>query len=150
MDLHAWFVVLRLPIEIVAACLAVLPALLLLRAWNSLPDEIPVHFGFSGRPHNSASRYQAWIIPCVALVIYGAFSTAGGTWGWMLGGRTEVPRGLEPLLLIRMFVDLLMSYITWGSIRVARKEAEGQNTPVLFGLLLLSVAPGVLLAIAKH
>ena len=150
MDLHGWFVMLRLPIEIVAACLAILPTLLLLRAWNSLPDQIPVHFGFSGRPDNWGSRYQAWIIPGVALVIYGAFSTAGGTWGWMLGQHFELPRGIEPLLLIRIFVDLELTYITWGSIRVARNEADGLNTPVLLSLLLLSVAPAALLPYTLH
>ena len=150
MDLHDWVAVSRLPIEIVAACLAVMPSLLLLRAWNSLPDEIPVHFGFSGRPDRWGGRWQAWIVPCVALAIYGAFSTAGGTWGWMLGRRSELPRGIEPLLLIRMFVDLLMTYITWGSIRVARKEAEGLNLVVLLGLLLLTLAPAALLPRTHH
>jgi len=91
MDLHGWIAVLRLPIEIVAACLAVAPALLLLRAWSSLPDEIPAHFGFSGRPDRWGGRWQAWIVPVVALVIYVAFSGAGGTWGWMLGRRSDRP-----------------------------------------------------------
>jgi hypothetical protein len=150
MDLHAWVAVLRLPIEIVAACVAVLPALLLLRAWSSLPDEIPVHFGFSGRPDRWGGRWQAWVIPLVALVIYGAFSTATGTWGWLLGRRPELPRGIEPLLLIRMFVDLLMTYITWGSIRVAHKEAEGLDWRILCGLLLLTVAPAALLPFTQH
>jgi hypothetical protein len=150
MDLHGWIAVLRLPIEIVAACLAVAPALLLLRAWSSLPEEIPVHFGFSGRPDNWGSRFQAWIIPCVALVIYGAFSYAGGTWGWLLGRRPDLPHGIEPLLLIRMFVDLLMTYITWGTIRVAHKEAEGLDWRILWGLVLLMLAPSVLLPFTKH
>jgi hypothetical protein len=150
MDLHGWIAVLRLPIEIVAACLAVAPALLLLRAWSSLPDEIPAHFGFSGRPDRWGGRWQAWIVPVVALVIYVAFSGAGGTWGWMLGRRSDLPRGIEPLLLIRISVDLLMTYITWGTIRVARKEAEGLNTPVLLGLLLLTLAPAALLPLTMH
>jgi hypothetical protein len=60
------------------------------------------------------------------------------------------PRGIEPLLLIRISVDLLMTYITWGTIRVARKEAEGLNTPVLLGLLLLTLAPAALLPLTMH
>jgi hypothetical protein len=150
MDLHGWIAALRLPIEIVAACLAILPALLLLRAWSSLPDEVPAHFGFSGRPDRWGGRWQVWVIPVVALVIYGAFSTSSGTWGWLLGRQSELPRGMEPLLLMRLPIDLLMTYITWGTIRVALKEAEGLSTPVLLGLLLLTVAPVLLLAVAKH
>lgn len=144
MDLRGWVAVLRLPIEITAAGLAVMPSLLLLRAWSSLPDEIPVHFGFSGYPDNWGSRYQAWIVPGVALIIYGAFSHASGTWGWMLGRQPEVPHGVEPLLMMRLPIDLLMTYITWGSIRVARKEAEALNATILWGLVLLMLAPAAL------
>jgi len=49
-----------------------------------------------------------------------------------------------------MFVDLLMTYITWGSIRVARKEAEGLDWRILWGLVLLMLAPSVLLPFTKH
>jgi hypothetical protein len=150
MDLHAWVAVLRLPIEIVAACVAVLPALLLLRAWSSLPDEIPVHFGFSGRPDRWGGRWQAWIVAIVALVIYGAFSVATGAWNWLLGRQAELPRGIEPLLLMRVPIELLMTYTTWGTIRVARKEAEGLDWRILFGLLLLTIAPAIALPFTLH
>ncbi len=145
MDLHGWVAVLRLPIEIAAACLAVLPALLLLRAWSSLPEEIPVHFGISGRPDRWGGRWQAWIVPFVTLVIYGAFSSACGSWGWLLGRRSELPHGIEPLLFMRVPIALLMTYTTWGTIRVAHKEAEGLSTPAMFGLILLTVAPAALI-----
>jgi hypothetical protein len=150
MDLHSWIAVLRLPIEIVAACLAVLPALLLLRAWSSLPEEIPAHFGISGRPDRWGGRWQAWIVPLVALVIYGAFSTATGAWNWLLGRQTELPHGIEPMLLMRVPIELLMTYITWGTIRVARKEAEGLSTPVLCGLILITIAPAIALPFTLH
>ena len=150
MDLHGWIAVLRLPIEIIAACLAVAPALLLLRAWGSLPDVVPSHFGFSGRPDRWGGRWQAWVVPVVALIIYGAFSVSCGTWGWLLGGQSELPRGMEPLLLMRLPIELLMTYITWGTIRVALKEAEGLSTPVLLGLVLLTVVPGPLLPFLRH
>jgi hypothetical protein len=86
----------------------------------------------------------------VALVIYGAFSTAGGTWGWLLGRRPELPRGIEPLLLMRLPIDLLMTYSIWGTIRVVRKEAEGLDWRILCGLLLLTFAPAALLPFMQH
>jgi hypothetical protein len=150
MDLHAWIAVLRLPIEIVAACLAVLPALLLLRAWSSLPEEMPVHFGISGRPDRWGGRWQAWVVPLVALVIYGAFSVATGAWNWLLGRQTELPHGIEPLLLMRAPIELLLTYITWGTIRVARKEAEGLSMPVMWGLILITIAPAIALPFTLH
>ena len=150
MDFRGWVTVFRLPIEIAAACLAVLPALLLLRAWGSLPDEIPVHFGLTGRPDRWGGRWQAWVVPLVALIIYGAFSTACGSWNWLLGKPSELPRGIEPMLLMRVPLELLLTYITWGTIRVACKEAGKLSTPVLLGLLLLTVAPALALPFPRH
>lgn len=150
MDLHGWVTVLRLPIEIVAACLAILPALLLLRAWGSLPEEIPAHFGITGRPDRWGGRWQAWGVPLVALVIYGTFSTACGAWSWLLGRPSELPHGIEPLLLMRVPIELLMTYITWGTIRVALKEAEGLDWRLLFTLLLLTLAPAAALPFTHH
>jgi|GEM_PF-1076476 len=150
MDPHAWFAVLRLPIEIVAACLAVLPALLLLRAWGTLPGEVPVHFGATGRPDRWGGRWQTWILPAVALFIYGAFSGATGAWKWLLGRPGDPAPGTEPLLLIRILVELLLTYITWGTIRVARKEAEALDWRILWGLVLLTVAPAVLLPLLRR
>ena len=148
--MHGWVAVFRLPVEIIAPCLAVLPSLLLLRAWSSLPEEIPVHFGISGRPDRWGRRWQAWIIPCVALVIYAAFSQACGAWGWLLGRQSELPHGTEPLLLMRLPIDLLMTYVTWGTIRVARKEAEGLSLTLMWGLVLLTVAPAAAMPFLRH
>jgi hypothetical protein len=150
MDFHGWLTVLRLPIEIVAACLAVLPALLLLRAWSSLPDEIPTHFGIGGEPDRWGGRVQVWIIPIVGLGLYVAFSHASGAWDWLLGRQADVPHGMEPLLLMRVPFGLLMTYITWGAIRVAVKEAESLDWRILWCLVLLTVAPGPLLPFLRH
>lgn len=140
MDLHGWVAVLRLPIEIFAVGLAVMPSLLLLRAWSSLPEQMPVHFGSNGRPDRWGSGAQIWLIPFIALFIYGSFSHFGGAWKLILDSQAEMPRSVEPLLLLRLPIDLLMTYITWGTIRVARKQAQGLNTLVQVGLVLLIFA----------
>ena len=150
MDFQGWISLLRLPIEIVAACLAVLPTLLLLRAWNALPDEIPVHFGFTGRPDRWGGRWQAWIVPLVALVIYLAFSLATGAWNWLLGRPAEMPPGLEPMVLLRLPIEALMTYITWGTVRVALKEAERLDWRILLAILLLTLAPAFALTGIRH
>jgi hypothetical protein len=150
MDLHDWVGVLRLPIEIVAACLAVMPSLLLLRAWSSLPDEVPVQFGIGGRPERSGARWQAWLIPLVALTVYGTFTQGTGAWNWMLGGQTKLPSAMNLMLLMRLPIGLLMTYITWGTIHVAHKEAEALNPPVLWVLILLILGPVILQAFMHH
>jgi hypothetical protein len=73
--------------------------------------------------------------------MYGAFSHASGAWGWLLGRQAGVPLSMEPLLLMRLPINLLMTYITWGTIRVALKEAEALDWRILWGLVLLTVAP---------
>jgi hypothetical protein len=131
MDLPGWIAAQRLPIEIAAACFAVLPALLLLRVWNSLPDRIPVHFGFDGRPDRWGRRRQAWIVPCLALAIYGVLSYLGGAWAWLMDNQPGVPHGKEPMLLMRLPIGLVMAYATWSSLRVALKKAETFNSRIL-------------------
>jgi hypothetical protein len=150
MDFLAWVTVLRLPIEIASAGLAIAPALLLLRAWSSLPSEIPVHFGFSGSPDRWGGRFQSWILPVVGLGLYVAFSSASGTWGWLLGGKVELPPSMAPLLLMRLPIGMLMTYITWGTIRVALKQAESLDWRILWSLVLLTVAPGPMLPFLLH
>jgi hypothetical protein len=130
MDSHGWLAALRLPIEIAAAVLAVLPALLLLRAWNLLPDRIPVHFGFDGLPDRWGRRRQAWIGPALALVIYGVLSHASGAWGWPMDSQSGVPHGKAPMLLMRLPIGLIMIYATRSSIRVALKKVETFNLRV--------------------
>jgi len=124
--------------------------LVLLRAWSSLPGEIPVHFGFTGRPDRWGGRWQAWIVPLVGLGIYCAFSVATGSWNWLLGRPAELPRGLEPMILLRLSIGALMTYITWGTVRVALKEAERLDWRILLGIIGLTAVPAIALAGIGH
>lgn len=141
MNLHGWVVLLRLPIEIAAACLAVTPALLLLRAWSSLPEEIPSHFGPSGRPDRWGARWQAWLLPLATIVVYGTFSLLSGAWSWLLDSQRELVPELELPVLMRLPIELLMTYMMWVVIRVARKEVDGLDLRIFYGLMLLWLTP---------
>ena len=77
--------------------------------------------------------------------MYFAMSVAGATWQWLMGQPSRTPEGLEFLLLLRPALCLMFCYITWGTVRVARKEAERLNIAIVIGLLILTVLPLLLL-----
>jgi|SRR5208283_616182 len=137
----------RGPLEIIALIAALLPLLIILRAWDTLPDEIPAHFGITGRPDRWGGRWQAWILPVLALGCYGAFSFITGTWQWVMGRQPALPRGMELLLYMKPMIGLMLGYVSQGTVRVARKEAEGLNPWVMYGLVALLIAPGIALAL---
>jgi hypothetical protein len=143
----SWILSFRGPLEIIALVAGLLPLLIILRAWDTLPDEIPTHFGITGRPDRWGGRWQAWLLPFLSLGFYGLFSFLGGTWDWVLGKQSALPRGLELLVLMKPLTCLLMAYVSLTMVRVARKEAEGLNPWIMYGLVALMLAPGIALAL---
>jgi hypothetical protein len=142
----SWIVAFRAPIEIIAALAAIVPLLIVLRAWDTLPEEIPVHFGITGRPDRWGGRWQAWILPVIALGMYALFSFITGTWDWILGRQPTFPRGMELMLFMKPMTGLMLGYVSLGMVRVARKEAERLNPWITYGLVALLIAPSIALA----
>lgn len=138
--------VFRGPLEIIAVVACLLPLLIILRAWDTLPDEIPTHFGITGRPDRWGGRWQAWILPVVALGLYALFSFITGTWDWVLGRQPALPRGLELLLFMKPMTGLMLAYVSLGMVRVARKETERLNPWITYGLVALIIGLAVLAA----
>jgi hypothetical protein len=139
--------VFRGPLEIIAVVAAILPLLIVLRAWDTLPEVIPTHFGATGRPNRWGGRWQAWILPVLALICYGVFSFITGTWDWVLGRQPALRRGLELMLFMKPMIGLMLAYTSLTTVRVARKEAEGMNPWIMFGMVALLVAPGIAIAL---
>ena len=150
MDMHSWIVAFRWPLEILSLAFALAPLLIMLRSWDTLPDEIPAHFGITGKPDRWGGKWQAWAVPIISIGMYAVFSTISGTWQWLLGQPTGLPNGIQPLLLLKPGIGLLMTYVTWMTVRVARKEAEGLNPWILYGLVALMLAPVVGLGLTAH
>ena len=141
MDLMGFILLLRGPLEITAFGLALAPMLSVAVAWGSLPRHIPVHFGVNGRPDRMGSRNRAWILPLLALAVYAFMSRATGTWAWAFEGRVDLPAGGEIPLLVKPVIGLLMAYSNEMLIRIARKEADALNGWMMWGLMILLVAP---------
>ena len=150
MDLMGLIVVLRWPLEIVAFGLALVPVLSLLLAWGSLPSQIPAHFGPTGHPDRWSSRSQLWILPVLALVVYGFMSEASGTWAWVLDGRMDLSAGAEIPLLFKPVVGLLIAYSSEMLIRIARKQGEVPNGWFMCGFMMLLLASPLALSVVAH
>ena len=145
-----FILLLRGPLEIASFGLALAPLLSVSLAYGSLPRHIPVHFGINGRPDRMGSRNRAWILPLLVLAVYAFMSHASGTWAWAFHGRTELPSGGEIPLLLKPVIGCLMSYANEMLIRIARKEADALNGWMLWGLMILLVAPPFALSVLAH
>ena len=138
--------VLRGLLEICALFTTLLPALIVLRVWNSLPDEIPVKFHLSGYPGLWGSRARIWIGPAVCAGGYALFSVCTGTWGWLMGSPAGalLPAAWTAVLTVeKPLIGLLTGYLVSMTARIARREAEAVN-PWLYCasiLLIVQMAP---------
>ena len=131
---------LRWPLEIVAFGLAFAPILSVLIAWTSLPSEIPVHFSLTGHPDRWASRARVWVLPVVALIVYGFMSEGSGTWAWVFYGKLDLPAGAQIPLLLKPVMALLIAYANEAFIRVVHEQEEVPNGWALSGLMLIMLA----------
>jgi len=61
-------------IRVVNLILAFIPISLIIFTWHALPDSIPAHFNFSGHVTRYGSKYESFILPAVALIIFFSFS----------------------------------------------------------------------------
>jgi hypothetical protein len=141
MDLWRWLFLIRGPLEIVTFGLALSPLMSVSLSWSSLPKRFPVHFGVWGRPDRWVGRARLWVLPVLALLIYGVMNQASGTWEWLLYGRADLSDGAAVSLLLKPLLALLMVHANEMSIRVARSETDAPNSLLVWGLMMLLVAP---------
>jgi hypothetical protein len=147
MDLLRWIVLLRWPLEVVALGLAFVPALNVSLAWASLPAEVTIYFGPTIRSHRWWSRSQLWVMPVLALIVYGFMSRASGTWGWVFHGTKGLPPAAEIPLLLKPVFGLLAIHANYMLLRIAREPREALNGWMLTGLVVLLLAPPVILGL---
>jgi hypothetical protein len=151
MDLMGFITLLRWPLEIVAFGLALAPLLSVLIAWASLPpSQVLVHFGVGNRPNRRSSRARLWILPVLALVVYGFMGAVSGTWEWAFLGRLDLPAGAEIPLLLKPVMALLIAYANEMFIRVVREQEELPNGWLMSGLTLIMLASPLALSVVTR
>jgi hypothetical protein len=150
MDSSHWIVLLRWPLEIVSLGLAFVPLLSVSLVWRSLPAQVAIYFGATVRSRRWWSRAQLWIMPVLALSVYGFMSRASGTWAWVFHGTKDLPAAAETPLLFKPVFALLAIHANQMLIRIARKPPEAPNGWMLWGLMLLLITPPVVLALSAR
>ncbi|HPT29276.1 MAG TPA: DUF1648 domain-containing protein [Bryobacteraceae bacterium] len=117
--------------------------------WSTLPDELPMHFGINGKPDRYGSRWQLLILPVVGIAIFVGMSLSAGTAEWLGGVAPEKPFDAIMLVWTKTVVMALMCYCVWTIIRVARKQAEGMNIFVMFGMVGIMLLPLLVRALGE-
>jgi hypothetical protein len=139
MDPQSFATTWRWPLEIAALAAVLTPLLVVLLAWGTLPERIPMHFNAAGRPDSWGPRWLIVLHPLVALAIYGFIGTLTRTLPWY--ASSEVIAAPLPIAgPIRVLLPLLFGYIAWCTVRIARREAERLNPLVLCSFLAVLLA----------
>src|SRR5205823_14506695 len=102
--------------------------------YPQLPEQIPTHFGFTGKPDGWGPKRALWILPALSILLYFLIS----------GLRLPGPRGsvLLPVLKAEMLATFLL--IVWSQIQVAIRSRD-RLSPAVWILLALTIATALLL-----
>ena len=98
-------------------------------------------------PDRWGSRARVWILPALALVVYGFMNQVSGTWAWAFLGNMELPAGAEFPLLFKAVIGLLMAYSNAMLIRVFRSQEEAPSGWYLCGFTMLVLASPLALSV---
>jgi uncharacterized membrane protein len=95
-----------------------------------LPERVPTHFGFNGRPDQWGPRWTIWLLPVVGVVI----------WAVMAGASAAAGQARIPLALLRAEVLALFFLITRDQLRVAVGAQQRVSWGVWVMLLVILVS----------
>ena len=137
--------VLQWPLEIFAFLFLLVGVLYPYTQWGTLPDRVPSHFDFRGRPDHWSGRGVFLWFALLEVFRYGIFSLQGGTLDHITGARPFYHVVDLILLWTKTVVTGLFAYLNWTIVRVARGQAGKANLFVLLGISALLVLPLVLL-----
>lgn len=94
-------------------------------SWNSLPPQVPIHFGASGEADRFGDKSGLLVIPLVATFLYGLLTAVSGN-----TRLVNIPLALDPdapevqALILRMVIVLKtvllvnLFYITWAIVKI--------------------------------
>jgi len=134
----------ELACEVVAAAALVCAWAVALSAWSDLPQRVPTHFDFSGRPDAWGSKGVFLVLPIVLLVLYALLtllSRVPHIYNYPVPITPEnaptqyrLARGL--LAEMKAVISVAFAYLTWSVTAVARGFREDLGAWFLFTLLL--------------
>ena len=115
---------------------------LLIFCYNKLPEKIPMHFGFGGKPDAFSGKWTVVALPIIGLAMYAGMSLIRKiphyyNYPWPIT-KENAPKmyqiSIVLITTVKMEVVWMFTYIQWAVIRVAMGKAGG------LGVLFLPVA----------
>lgn len=116
--------------------------------YNSLPDEIPTHFGFTGKPDDFGGKAAIWMLPTIGVVMYAGLAFLN----YFLvrknialkinpgAGEKQKQSAFRLLQFLKAILAISFAYIEFGTIQTALGRADGLGVwflPVFIILLIL-------------
>lgn len=118
-----------------------------LNLWSRLPARIAAHFGFTGKPDRWGARWEAAILPIMAVGLQGLYC-----WIMFFAPISPSPHAELERAFLRLTIgitgaetQIMLALIQRAALRVSLGEDQRINPWVLYGLLGLLVASIVVL-----
>ncbi|MDX1940346.1 MAG: DUF1648 domain-containing protein [Saprospiraceae bacterium] len=123
--------------------------------YSQLPDQIPVHFDFSGQPDDWGSKIMIWVLPIIMSAMVALF-----LWLCQRPHQLNYPVKITPenaayyykktqwvLRWLSFLVSIMTIYVTWKTIQIASGKAAQVDSWFLWIFLSLIGASMVVLMI---
>lgn len=119
--------------------------------WDRIPDEVNTHFGPSGAPDDTGSKYQILVLPGMALVMWivlGFITKIPHKYNYVVkitqeNAQRQYELGVSLISWLRLVVPVMMCYIAWAGLRTSLGEADALD-PSVMGAIVFSIAAVIL------
>jgi len=133
--------------EILSLTILIGSFIYLLVNWGLIPDKVPTHFGFSGKPDAWGQKTSLWILPSINLLIWVVLTVASRSPS-LLNIPFTIDRNHPVIqrilvnfsIVLKLIINTILGYITVQSARVAMASADGMgNVFILASILILAL-----------
>ena len=111
-------------IDALSAVVLILGWWIALSVYPRLPEQVPVHFGFTGEADRWGGRWMIFLIPLVGTAV-----VALNYWLYEYvspGSPKPIPPEMRtPLHLLLLLLSVIFTYMTWRISEVAFRRARG-------------------------
>lgn len=115
--------------------------------YNQLPEQIPRHYDFAGRPDALGGKMILWLLPTLGLIIYGLLTFMNRiphlfNYPMKITAENAATQYFMATRLIRVlkaFIMLLFAYLVWRTIGIAQNEASGLGAWLLPVVVLVNL-----------
>ncbi len=140
----------QLLLEAIAVGEVVFAAFFLVLSGASIPDRVPSHFGFTGRPDSWGGKYTLVAFPVLAAFFYAGLTAVSffpRVWNMPVKITPENEArqyGLvrSMLLWLKAEIALNLTFLEWGSVEVAEGKASGLGWAPLIGIAAVFLTVG--------